>query len=299
MATIVTSSSPTTPVSGSPSTSSTSASRTYLNRCVEDLSPNKVSACQGKASQWNIIAVVSTVAFFALAIGAFVAAGILYPMYLPIAGISAILLSIPAVQQIQQFQAWSRAAQDEGDKYSAIQRTNADLARQTPANLQHLLIQNGIAWYLIPGMDISHPERLKRLTPLLAQSKYLEDKTQHWMTKKTEQVNAARSAPTPDEKAICRHLALQYEENAMDHKIQNAFVNAVLRNPDFNGTLENLGTLSKNRYPDRALGNALGDASVNQVFSFNNRTLAPLTYNDIKTMSVSDLGQRFFAAMAA
>jgi len=282
---------------------SSSISRTpYLNRCVEDLSPNKVTDFERKANQWNIVAIASGVAFFALAIGAFIVTSILFPAYAPFVGIGALLFAIPAVQQIKKFQEWSQTAQDEAKKYKAIQHNYADLTGQTPEQLQHTLLQMGIIWNHIPGIQFQHPENLSRLTPLIAQAKYLEKQTEYWMNLRDQHASAARTLPTDsgkNEKTTSRHVALLCEEEAMNLKIQNAFVNAVLRKPDFNGTLEDLGTLTKYDYTDRALGNALGDPTVNQILSFNNRNLAPFTFNDLKTMTVADLGQRIFAAMAA
>jgi hypothetical protein len=290
----------------SSSSSITAQTRTsYLNRCVEDLSPDKVAHFEKKVQHWDTISIVSTVAFFALAIGAFIAASILAPVYAPFVGIGAILLALPASQKIKQFQEWSQAAQNEADKYKEIQRNYTDLTGQTPQELQRILLSIGIIWIQIPGIEVQHPEYLSRLNPLLARAKYLEKQTEYWIHLRDQHANEARllqtdtTDSTKDKKAIARHLALKCEDDAMNFKIQSAFVNAVLRKSDFCGTLEDLGTLSKCNYEDRALGNALNDPTVNQILTFNNRNLAPITFNDLKTLSVADLGQRIFAAMAA
>lgn len=277
----------------------------YLDRCVEDLSPNKVTHFEKKSNQWHILAIVSTVAFFALAIGAFIAMSILFPFYAPFAGIGAILLAIPAAQQVKKFQEWSQDAWNEAKKYKEIQHNYADLTGQTPQQLGCRLSQMGIIWYHIPGMGIQHPENLKRLNPLLAQAKYLEEQTKYWMDFKEKYANEAQQiSATTDlakaEKAMLGYRALSCEDEAINFKIQNAFVNAVLRKPDFKGTLADLGTLSKrSNYSGQSQGNTLNDPTVNQILTFNNRNLAPISFNDVKTMSVANLGQRIFAAMAA
>ncbi len=289
-----------TTLSNSSTTGQTKTS--FLNRCVEDLSFDKVASFEKKASQWDIITIVSTVAFFALAIGAFITTSILAPVYVPVTGIATILLALPAAQQIKQFQDWSQIAQNGADKCKAIQRNYADLTSKPPQELQRILLQMGIIWNHIPGMEIQHPENLSRLNPLLAQAKYLEKQTEYWMNLRDKYANEARMLPADsikDDQTKLRHHALECEDEAVNFKIQNAFINAVLRKSDFNGTLEDLATLSKTHYRDRALGNALNDPTVNQILTFNNRNLAPITYNDVKTMNVADLGQRFFVAMAA
>jgi hypothetical protein len=267
--------------------------KTYLNRCVEDLSPDKVKSFEKKVICWNVVSVVCTVAFFALAIGAFIATSVLATAYIPVAGISAILLAIPAVQQVQKFQKWSQEAKDEAEKYKRLQHHYADLKKQTPHHLQQLLIQKGIAWNSIPG--IQTPDQLARLNPLLAQSKYLEERTQHWMDLRDKYANEAKTAEA-EQKTGLHYLALQYEEEALRVKIQNAFTCAILCNPDFKGSLDDVATLSKNTYNDSILASALNDTSANQMLTFKNH-LAPVSFNEVKTMSVSQLTQRIFSAM--
>src|SRR5690349_237355 len=103
--------------SSTPSHSSSISNIPYLNRCIEDLSSDKVTHLEGKSNRWHIVSIVSTVAFFALAIGGFIAMSILFPAYAPFAGIGALLLAIPAVHQVQRFQEWSQDAWNEAKKY--------------------------------------------------------------------------------------------------------------------------------------------------------------------------------------
>lgn len=292
-------SSPTTPQQAPPL-----ASKPYLDRCVEDLSPSKVAQFEKTANWWSNIATIGTVAFFALAIGAFIATSILFPAYTPIAGIGALILAMPAASKSKELYDWSKVAHGQACKYRAIQNNYSNLTRQTPDQLQQLLMEKGIIWYQIPGIDIQHPENLTRLTPLLARAQYLEKQTQFWMELRDEKINGTRLfTQTTEEdktrKARLHHLALCCEDAAMDFKMKSAFVNAVLRKPDFKGTIENLGILSKSDYPSRMVGDALNDPTANQMLSFNNHNIAPLTFNDVKTLPVAALGQRIFTAMAA
>jgi len=307
----------TTTPSHSSTTNQTKTS--FLNRCIEDLSSDKVASFEKKANQWNTLYIVSTVAFFTLAVvvvlsilpvAALIAASIFVPANAHFAAMGVIavtgasLLDIPALRWSVQFQKWSLAAQNEAEKYQAIQHNYADLTARTPQELQRILSRMGIIWNHIPGMEIQHPENLSRLNPLLAQARYLENQTEYCMSFRDKFGDEARhwQTITTDsakyEKAKARHLALLYEDEALNLRIQSAFVNAVLRKSDFCGTLEDLGALSKANYEDRTLGNALRDPTVDQMLTFNDRNLAPITFNDVKTMSVEDLGQRIFAAMA-
>jgi hypothetical protein len=269
--------------------SATAQTKTYLNRCIEDLSADKVTRFEKKATRWKIAFVVSTVAFIALAIGAFIATSLLAVAYMPVAGLSAILLAMMAAPQIQKLKEWSQDATDEAVKYKRIQHHYADLTRQTPEQLQHLLAQMGI---------IGSQGNLTRLTPLLARAKYLEERTQYWTGLRDKDVNDATAAEQPKKNTLC-YNALQNEDQALFAKILNAFTNAVLRNPDFKGSLADVATLSKNNYYDSILSNALGDPSSNTVLTFKKGNLSPLSFNDVKTMDVPQLGQRIFTAMTA
>lgn len=275
-------------------------SATYTNRCIQNLSPEIVANFESEATKWRTIATISTVAFFALAIGVFIATSILFPAYLPLAGIGSLLLAFPATQQVQKLLSWAEEAQKEADKYRAIQWQYADLNTKSPIELQRELLKMGIVWNRIPGMRITHPERLAELNPLLAHAKYLENETRNWMTKKD---NVAREvlAETSDlqKKVQTQRYALRCEDIALTCKIKHAFYQAVLRNPDFTGSFDGLGTLSKNSFEERMLGNALGESAATQMFTFNSQAVAPITYAEAKTMTVAELGQRFFAAMAA
>ena len=273
---------------------------TYLNRCIENLVPERVTSHEAQATKWRVIATISTVAFFALAIGAFIATSIFLPAYLPIAGISAILMAIPAVQQVQKLMAWAEDAQAEANKYRGIQHEYADLNAKQPVELQRELLKMGILWTQIPGIQVQHPEQLSQLNPLLAHAKYLENQTKAWMDQKDQHANEAQQAANePQKKAQEQRYALRCEDIALTCKIKNAFYQAILRNPGFNGTFDSLGALSKNSFEERMLGSALNDPAASRMFTFNNAAIVPITYADAKALTVAELGQRFFTAMGA
>ncbi len=293
---------PVTTTSQAPvTTSSTTPATTYLSRCIENLSPEKVANFQGEASKWRTIAIISTVAFFALAIGAFIATSILLPAYLPLAGIGSLLLAFPAAQQVQKFLGWAEEAQKEADKFSLIQREYTDLNAKDPIGLQRELLKMGILWFQIQGMQVTQPERLSELNPLLAHAKYLEGQTEVWLGHRDNHAHEAmmQRGENDQKKAQEQRYALRCEDAALNCKIKNAFYQAVLRKPAFTGTFDDLGALSKNGFEERMLGNGLGETTANNLFTFSNATIAPITYEQAKTMTVAELGQRFFTAMAA
>ncbi len=273
---------------------------TYDQRCRENLSPDKVTNLKNEERKWNNVVIISTVAFFALAIGTFIATSVLFPAYLPIVGIGAILAAFPAVQQIQKFRSWADDAVQEYGKYQQIQHEYAKITEQNPMELQRTLLNMGIIWNQIPGISVQHPDQLYGLTAILAHAKYLESQTQRLMEARDKTVNEAQGITTdPLVKAYKQQYAIKCEDEALKCKIKNAFYHAVLRDPHFTGTFERLGAFSKISTEERMLGNALSDPAAGQLFAFSNNTIATISYTDAKTMTVAQLGQRFFSAMHA
>ncbi len=256
----------------------TATNSRFLDRCIEDLSPTKIADCAKKAWKWNAISVICVVAFFALAIGGFIAASLLAPVWVPpVVAIGSLLLAMPATSKVKEFLEWAESAQGEAEKHKEIQRNFADLSGQPSESIQNILRQQGI---FTPGS-----ENLDRLKPLLAQSRYFENRTKVLMDLREDCDYTTMTFPP--------NLGKFYEYEGIHCKIQNAFINAVLRNPEFRGTLETLGTLSK-------LEVNKSEVKVPQeIITFKNRNITPISYEDAKSQSVAELGQRIFAAMAA
>jgi hypothetical protein len=283
-----------------PTRSTATPNKTYLNKCIEDLSPKKLAECKSEATKWNRLSIVTTVAFFALAIGATIAVGLLAPAFTSLVALSAILLAIPAASKVVKFHARYNEAQSQFKNYVALQRHHEDLIRptQTPAELQSTLVDLEIPQ--IPGQDLT------RLIPLIAKAKYFKEKEAYFTNQKNQALNAARAIPGKTEgqkleQAIKHHLALEFEDLALLYKLKNAFVNAVLRNPEFRGNLDDVGTLSTSAMNPGTRLDAiqLKVPNADHMFTFKNRNnVAPITYNEVETTtSVAQLGSRMLAAM--
>lgn len=275
----------------------------FLDHCIEDLSPKKVADCEKAATRSKILVAISTVAFFALAIGIFIMTSTLAPAYLPITGISALLSAIfYAVPKIGEL--YNRAQDDlkRANNYRETQRHYADLTAKTPQQLQQILLQMGIAWDRIPGIQVQHPEQLVRLNPLLAQAKFLEDQTSKYAQLKEESAREAQQFQVTQPRDIqkkfnlCR-LALSCEHTIVILKLRSALINAALRKPDLSKrSIEQLVTVSKLNCIEQLLGDALNDPAAKQFLTFSNRNIAPITFDEAKRLSVPALGQRIFSA---
>ena len=277
----------------------------FLSRCVEELSPTTVSDFESEAKWKEIAALGTIVAFTALAIGAFILTGVfLSPLYLPIAGISALLLAPSAVSFYNKFDQEANLAKMEVAKHTEIQRHYQDLTSMTPVLIQAILLNKGINWLQIPGMTAANPQRIAEIKPLIARHLYWEGRVQALENQKQEHQTNLQTLRqgNPEENrdnifAKGREI-LQTERLIADAKLKCGFINAVLRKPDFAGGMSQVGAVSPLSTEERLVAGALGDAAANQLYVFNNRAVQPLTIDDVKRMNVAALGQRIVAAMA-
>lgn len=243
---------------------------TYLSVCTQDVQPEKVTEFERKSTLWTVAAVVSTVAFFALAIGAFIAVGIFAEVYLPVAGISAIVVGLMAANKVKDFVDWGESAKNEADKFNEIQRHYTDLTaqnRQNPAN------------------------------PVLAHAKYFEAQTEQLLKKKDElKAKADATIEDVNEKGILLFQAVTSEDQALKAKLHNAFARAVAQNLAFAGTLETVGQFSAVSSIEMCMReNANSPRDV--MFKFNRAHIAPITYQELKAQSVDQLVQRIRVGM--
>ena len=254
------------------SVASQASGPTYLSLCTENVKPEKVAECERRSTLWTVAAVVSMVAFFALAIGAFIAIGIFAEVYLPVAGISAIVAGLMAANKVKDLFEWSESAKNEADKYKEIQKHYVDLT----------------------ALNAQNPTN-----PVLAHAKFFEAQTEKGLKEKEEFLAKERTQPEPTEETGLLHFqALNCEDAALKAKLHNAFARAVAQNLAFAGTLETLGTL-RNASSIEICLRERPDASRDVMFKFNNSRIAPITYNELKAHSVDQLVQRIRAGMAA
>ena len=279
----------------------------FLARSIRDLDPRKTASFDlqsfnFQSKLWLVAAGVTFVAFTALAAGAFFYAGVFLPAYVPFAGIGALILAMPVANFVKNFLEYSKASNSQALKHQALQEYFEAENLQTPLQQQNNLAARGIAWHQIPNM--ANPSNLSKLNPILAQAKYLDDKMQKEVELKQKFTDQARGLVTAgfhlnrQEIYDLRNAALAIEDRALQTKVHAAFVNAVLRKSNYNGALEDIATVSDVAYSERVLGEALGDlAGVNTFITFKNRNIVPISYADVKRMSVAELGQRLLVAM--
>lgn len=276
----------------------------YLDRCIEEFNPSNAEDAASKilwedrkSTLWKVAAYASLVVFAILAVGAFITTGILFPVYIPIAGICTLLLLNPVHQFYKRFQSYADQSQGRADQFRSIENHFKDLTGKTSAELAQIVFQKGIV--------LNDAATLEQVKPLIARHLFWEDHTKKIDAQKQAELDKAQKLSNDNsiehrqEIYDIRTIALELENRALECKVKNAFINAIIRRPDFAGTLTDVGEISPLLSQERILGQAAGDTSVDQFFTFANKTIAPLSLNDVKRLSVAELGQRLFAAMAA
>jgi hypothetical protein len=283
---------------------STAVSKSFCNQCIENLSPNKISTAKGWSNLYLVAAGVTFVAFTALSAGWFATVALTAPVYVPFVGIGVLLSALPVVNFVKKFLESSQDYEKQAIKYRAIQQHYNTLHQQGFQSAHLNLIRRGIAWFQIPNQTLDHPDDINAIYPLLAHAMYLDDKIQEDLRTKQRLTNEANTLEaanfTTNRQTIyeLRTSALFTEQRAMETKVEAAFINAVLHRADFNGSLEDIASLTRVNYFDRMLGSELGSgAGVNEFLTFKNRNLAPIMFNEVKTLTVAQLGQRIAAAM--
>jgi hypothetical protein len=268
----------------------------FLTLCKLDLDPSRISTYERQSTCWLIAAGVTVVAFTALAAAACFYTGIFLPAYTPFVIVGSLLAVATVASWAKSFLEYSKNSQLEAQKYTELQRCYADLSQKTPAQIQGELASNGVR-----TRDV---RRIEDVTPLLAQAKYLSEKIrsdvllQQELTEEAKSLAASNFAANREKIFNLQHAVLHTEDKVLQTKIQAAFVNAVLRKGDFNGSLEEIGTVTDAIYVERLLGRELGnEVGIKNFLTFKHRNLAPITYTDVKRLNVAQLGARLFAAM--
>src|SRR5581483_1557081 len=278
--------------------------KSLLSDSIRDLDPSKVCTYKTHSTLWMIAAGVTFVAFTALASSTFFYAGMFLPTYVPFVGIGVLLLAMPVANLVKNFLEYSEVSRKEGIKYSKLQTNFEKINAKSVQLLQNDLAARGIVWHQIPSIQRTNPESLSKLNPILARAQYLDEKMQEELLLKqnlTQQARDLASANFSENRQKVydlRSAALFAEDRALQTKVSAAFANAVLRNPNYKGDLDDIATLTNVGYHERVLGEALNEpTAISEFIKFKNRNFTPITHADVKRMTVAELGQRLFAAI--
>lgn len=282
------------------STPSIPPSTTFLQRCQQELDPSLLRSAQCKEILWKTAALVTVVAFSVLVVGTFaIALQVGTPALIPIGGVVCLLL-VDVVQAIHKlFSTWAANATERVKQLKGINGHYQQLSASNPTQIQHLLQHKGI--YHVTGMQQNDPN-LNALKVLIAHHLFWDDYNREWTTKKQEKLDLAAKlhqesyVDNCDEIYELRSEALDFEQQALEAKVKAAFVNAVIRHPQFTRELNDVGTFSPQTGQERAIGMLSGVQSACHFFTFKSN-LSPLTYDQVKELSIADLALRISFGM--
>jgi hypothetical protein len=248
----------------------------FLSRCVKDLDPNKISNFDRMSKVFLVATIVFCVVLAMLGAGALVVSLGIPLSSIAFAALGTSLVLVPFACHLKK-----KIINKELDRYRAIQRHYLDLSIKTAQQLQIEFSQRGIECSRIP-----RPHTPRTLVPILAQARYFDDEIQGAMQTKSQlEAKVIQLINANGDVGKISHLRIQAqlaEARALDARIEAAFINAVLRNGDFNGKLEDIAVPVK-----------VGDTFLR----FKNAHLPPITTQDIKIMTVAQLGHRLHQAM--
>jgi hypothetical protein len=279
----------------------TASEPTMLQKLTERLDPAQIQYDENSAFVWSAAAKATAIFFSAAALAGFIGTAVLAAHLIVPATIGALALLALTAITCRLFQSVSDIAQKTVDESNEI-KTYLDRLR-LPSDVQNSLNQKGIQWNAIPG--VRNESDLMRLTPLIALHEKIEAdfaKNENLSQDKVGEANRITLEIVQDENpnfvalskkainfAILRTEATEADAAALSQKIEAGFINALIRRPQYAGTIDQIGV---------EFGYPCSNNIASYAFVFKNRNLAPITFFELRTNRVAQLGQRFAAAMA-
>lgn len=279
-----------------------STTKTYLQQCVDDLSEKNISSLQWESTLLRTAAIATHVAFVVFIFGSLAAATAVAPIFIPIVAVNSFFLMKLVDKGHDYFEQWSNQVHARAEQLKEISRHHQELASATPEQMQQILAQKGIQWFAIPGM-LLNPANLCTLKPLIARHNFWEGHVRELEEKKQTRLSEAARLSTENyvkhknEIYDLRCEALEIDQRALEGKLKNAFINAIIHRHTYVGTLGELGTFSQISGQERAVGNAVNAPSIAEFFTFHNGQTPTITVDEVRRMTISDLAMRLIAVM--
>lgn len=281
----------------------TASEPTMLQKITERIDPAQIQRLENTVFGFSTAAKATAIFFSAAAFVGFVGTAVLAAhLIIPVAvGAFALLAGTAFVCRL--FQSVAHIAQNSLDESKEIQSYQMRL--RTPQDVRNSLILKGIQWNTIQG--IQNESDLLRLTPLIALHDKIEADIAHQERTGQEKVyeanrlalelghaevdcsNCIDLTKKAVDYAIRRVEANEAESNALSKKIEAGFINALIRRPNYTGTIDQFGCDFS--YPP-------SNNPASYAFVFKVRNLSMITTQELNSMRVAQLGLRFAEAMA-
>lgn len=284
-------------------TSTTSHTKTITERLIETIDPAPISGYQSKAFYLTLAAKTTLIASAMISlIGIGCTAIFAAPVFLFAAIPAGILTLIIGGYFYAKIRSYAEGFQHQADHLRQIDGYRHSL-NDLPT-IQRTLSDYGINWALIPGM-LPNPNNLTTLKPLISFGLlWMKDKIQEAENDKTEIQKKIQEHDellkkigtflgTPffgNYHAELEKQVLEADERIASWKLsQSYFAAAILKPTEIRG-MNDLG-----RYDKIQTATSLSDTT--PIFTFNNTSLPPITWGEVKTQTLTQLNQRMLAAM--
>ncbi len=267
---------------------STPSSKTYLQVCEEEVKPRHLDPHGLSSSIWSFLAYSSAFTNATLIAGGFAATCVYAPVFAPVAGFVSLLLYKGASKVHHAFEARSQIASDRAAQITQINRHYQNLTNSTPAQIKHLLRQKDM---YCPSGDAD----LNRAKPLIARCLFWDEQTQMLQKEQNDLIQSANKLAKDRFKAnrdtiyAMQSEALEIEKEVLVAKVKNAFNQAVLRNLNYKGTFEALGTISEISGQERALAIQTKAPNAEDFFTFKGPKATVIKYHEAKNYTAGQV----------
>jgi hypothetical protein len=276
--------------------------KTYLNHCVEELDMSDIIAKKHDkhATAYKVATYAVIGLFIAAAAAAVILTGIFAPVFVPIAMMSIICLTNPALTLVKQLlnssltnEYSAKKTRDLKEAYHAVKSrdTQAEIAR------------------LAPGVPQDQQDSLK---PLLAHYNYwhgVQQTHEEFMNKKLQEAETPIEQGKENTKVVNYTAVANLRHQALVAKVSKAFIIAVMNNPGFIGIANdicslkdfrvpaNLSDTTTNEWAQHALFRDLGLAHSDDYLVFQNPEVPAISYRETIRATAEELAESFKRAM--
>lgn len=275
--------------------------KNYLDRCVEQLDPSVASTREWCAFGYRTAAKAATVGYIVLAVSIFVATGIFAPVYVPIAAICTITFSNVVLVFIKNLYHTAEQFDERADKLKKIKLIYDNLASATPQQVATKLDELDIT---INYKSVD-PTSLNSLKALIARYDFWQERS---VTCEKQHAAALDEANRQSDENYFEHRfsinslredAVNLRRQSVDAKVRSAFILAVVQRPDIKGVLESIGDFPPIVPLEQLLGNYAEDDKVDELFTFKNKKIQPITIDDAQRKSSFELSKRLLEGVPA
>jgi hypothetical protein len=275
--------------------------KNYLERCVEAFSPENESTLRTQERLWNVAAVATIVAFSVLAAGAFLAASIAFPIYLPVVAIGLLCLMGPVHQLYKKFK-------ENADEAGALAQQAIDIRKEYESlpeskfEIMQTLYKLGVPLYKIDDEAIRAD--VTKLKPVIAYYNYWKKQADELkeQCKETYDEAVKYAIMHPDDTKTIQELrndAMALERNALIAKTNAAFMYGILKHPQFSASFFDFAKFNLMSQGERVVAHKFQDPKADVFIQFNNPSAEPIRLADMfaeDAGAIERLSDRIFSA---